>query len=327
MALREALSSIYDAAISSRNYLYDVELLDGVRLPVPVLSVGNLSIGGTGKTPVAQWILAKCLEMKLRPGLVSRNYKAQSRSIQRVDLTRENAASYYGDEAFLLAQKFSPLPVWTGPQKFMTAQALVTHQKVDLLIVDDGFQHRALQRDFDLVLLDCTSKAEEDFLLPQGRLRENYSSLRRASAVGLTKSNWATPERIENLRKRIPEGVEVFEIEFHQGFAKPVEKETPSLLVSGIAQPKVLEKNLAGYTVREHLVFADHHAYTEKDVGQILQAFRLREAQQILTTEKDLVKLQAFPDLKELLNPIQISTKFKDEPKGLHGFLGRCFIR
>lgn len=322
--LKEMLSSLYGLAAETKNFLFDTGLGDGVQLPVPVLSVGNLSVGGTGKTPVVQRILAMSQEKGLTTTVVSRNYKARSRGIQKVDLSHKDAAHFFGDEAFLLAQSFPAVDVWTGPRKYLTAQEAMRKSPSQLIVVDDGFQHRSLHRDFDLVLVDCTSSEEEDLLLPRGRLREGFESLWRASAVVLTKVNWADPKRVEQLRSRIPSKVEVCHLEFQQKFLKPIETQAPILVVSGIAKPRVFEANLKDFQVREHMVFPDHHVYTENDINQILQAFRLRECHQILTTEKDFVKLQMFPDLCELLNPVSISTQFREEPRGLHAFLDKC---
>lgn len=324
--LKDMLSSLYSFASDAKNFLYDSGLADSVRIPVPVLSIGNLSFGGTGKTPVTEKILSLCEEKGLKSAVVARNYKAQSTSVQKVDLHHSHGAIYYGDEAYLLAQKFPEFPVWTGPKKFLTAQSAFQQalSPLKLIVVDDGFQHRSLHRDFDLVLIDCTSQEDEDELLPKGRFREGFSSLQRASAVALTKVNWADPSRVEHLRKKIPAGKEIYEIEFHQHFSNQIEPTTPVLAVSGIAKPKTFEKNLVGYSVREHLVFPDHHFYSSDDLDKIMKAFKIRDCQQILTTEKDFVKLQNFPEIRDLLNPILVTTEFRGEPRGLNAFLDNC---
>lgn len=325
---KDMLASLYGVGADAKNFLYDTGLLDSVSLQAQVLSVGNLSVGGTGKTPVVENILSKALERKIRTTVVSRNYQARSRGIQKVDVGRADGGFYYGDEAFFLAKKYPQSSVWTGPQKFLTAQKAEGLEKPKLVIVDDGFQHRALHRDFDLVLLDCTASLEEEELLPRGRLREDFASLQRASAVALTKVNWAPAHRMDSLKARIPKHLEIYEIEFHPTSKKVIETGSRVLSVSGIAKPQIFEKTLSGlgvnlFEVAETLVYPDHHAYTNQDVVKILERLRTLNCQQILTTEKDFVKLQTFPEVREFLNPILIATHFRQEPKGLYEFLDR----
>lgn len=317
-------SSFYGMASGAKNFFFDVGLADSVRMQVPVLSVGNLTVGGTGKTPLVQKILSRCRDQSLKPIVVSRNYKAESLGIHKVDIHRPQGAGFFGDEAFLIASQYPEFPVWTGPKKFMTAQKAVQFDPCELILVDDGFQHRSLHRDFDLVLLDCTSSPTEEALLPKGLMREGFASLERATAVALTKVNWAEPQRVEELKKKIPSSLETYEVEFHLDFSKPVDPTLRVLTVSGIARPQVFQELLKDHYVHEHLIFPDHHKYRQEDIDRILRLFKQHECQQILTTEKDAVKLGHFPEIREFLNPLAISTLFREEPKGLYAFLDRC---
>lgn len=327
--VKDMLSSIYGLVTDFRNSLYDYDLLDSVKISTPVLSVGNLSMGGTGKTPVVEKILSLALEKNLQTAVISRNYLARSRGVHRVLTSRKDGAYFYGDEPFQLAQKFESAAVWTGPRKYLTAQEALKFSPYDLLVIDDGFQHRALHRDFDLVLLDSSAPSSEDFIVPKGRFRESFKALQRVQAVALTKVNWSTPERVQQLKARIPQGVEVYEIEFKMDFKKPVEKGSRVLAVSGIAKPEVFRKNLHSiadghFEVHEYLTFPDHYAYSDKDVLRLVQKLRQFDGQQILTTEKDFVKLSLYPDLADLLNPVSVEIEFREEPKGLYAFLDKC---
>lgn len=326
---KEAISSVYGLAVESKNFMFDRGLTNPVQLSVPVLSVGNLSVGGTGKTPVVQKILSITQERSLSAAVVARNYRARSRGIHRVDWQKPDGASYYGDEAFLISKNFPEVPVWTGPRKYLTAEQAVKKSpaEIRLVIIDDGFQHRALHRDFDLVLLDASSPAREDRLLPWGNLREGFGSLRRASAVALTKVNWSSPERIAQLKSHIPSGVEVVEMEFHSRPQRAVLPEERVLLLSGIAKPGIFRTNLEKTCrVMEHLIFKDHHDYQSLDSKEILRRMRELECSQILTTEKDFVKLQVFDELKDFLNPILMTAEFRTEPRGLYAFLDQSFL-
>lgn len=328
---KEMLSSLYSIGVDSKNFLYDSGLLDAAELNVPVLSVGNLSVGGTGKTPVVSCLLGLAQERGLRVVLVARNYGARSRGIHHVDIRREDGAAFYGDEAFWLATQFPSVSVWTGPKKYLTAQTALRQAPADLVIVDDGFQHRSLKRNFDLVLLDATADVKEEALLPQGLLREGFASLERADLVALTKVNWASEDRVAALRRRIPKNQPVCEIEFQSELSRPLSAGAKALAVSGIAKPQVFEGNLramiaAGQQAFElvsHMKFADHWDYQKSDIESILKKFRETGANEILTTEKDFVKLQLFPEIKELLNPLQVSVRFRQPPPELYEFLDR----
>ena len=321
------LSSIYGLAADGKNFLFDTGLADAVDLHVPVLSIGNLSMGGTGKTPVAHMIMQLALDKGLRPVVVARNYMARSRGVNRVDIQRTDGAAFYGDEAFLLAQKFPQIPVWTGPKKYITAQMAVQQDKPNLVIVDDGFQHRSLKRNFDMVLIDCSTSADEDFLLPRGRLREGFASLQRADLVALTKVNWASPERVQNLLQRMPNPNSVCEIEFHHELGQPLSPDAKVMAVSGVAKPDIFEAGLQSHLgpapILAHMKYADHFDYQAMDADQILKKMQEVGATQILTTEKDLVKLQAFPQLKDILNPLILRTEFRKAPTDLYDFLDR----
>ncbi len=328
---KEMLASLYSFGADAKNFLFDTGLMDAVVLDVPVLSVGNLSVGGTGKTPVVQAILQMVQERGLHAVLIARNYKAQSHGIHQIDLTRPDGAAFYGDEAFMLAQKFPGVPVWTGPKKYLTAQLAVKEMKPDLLIVDDGFQHRSLHRNFDLVLVDASADAKEESLLPVGLLRESFSALERAHLVALTKVNWAHEARVNALRERLPPGLPVCEIDFLPTPARAIAPGARVLAISGIAKPAIFEKNVrdlqaslaGGFELLGHQAFADHYAYSGKDAELILKKCHELGVSEILTTEKDLVKLQAFPSLRELLNPMQISLHFRKAPQELYDFLDR----
>jgi tetraacyldisaccharide 4'-kinase len=323
---KEMLSSLYGVGADAKNFLFDTGLIDSASLTVPVLSVGNLSMGGTGKTPVVQTILQLALDRGAKPLVVARNYMARSRGVHRLELSRPDGALYYGDEAFMLAQKFPTIPVWTGPKKYLTAQYAARADRPDFVLVDDGFQHRSLHRDFDFVLLDATEDLQNEALVPIGRLREGFSSLERAHLIGLTKVNWASEERMIALRRKLPEGKPVLEIEFHTAPRNASPEGCKVIAVSGIANPKVFEQSLKihpEFEVVSHSVYPDHYAYGPADVDAILRKTVEAGAMQILTTEKDFVKLQVYPQLKELLNPIELTLTFRNEAKELYEFLDR----
>lgn len=336
--LNRILGKVYGGAVQTKNFLYDSGFADQISISKPVLSVGNISVGGTGKSPVVEKIISMCLEKGLRPCLVARNYRAQSVGTQKIELGRAYGAQFYGDEAYSIAQKFPDVPVFTGPQKAETARFAEKSASFDILLVDDGFQHRALFRDFDLVLIDATAEQSENQLLPAGNLREGFGSLERSSMVAITKVNLASEVAVHEVQKLIPSQLEKVQVEFFQKPLKEIPVGCRTLILSGIAKPAVFEQGIrllatvAGeqavqkFEIVESLRFSDHHPYSQADVLKISEQFRALNCQQILTTEKDFVKLKVFPEIEPFLNPVMLQLNFLTEPRGLNAFLDQCLL-
>lgn len=329
--LRKPLGKLVSALTRLRNAAYDYDLLDGVRLSKPVISVGNLSMGGVGKTPFVAKLIVMCKERGLRPAVVSRNYKALSRGVHKVLLNYDhpnfNPASFYGDEPYMLASQFPDVPVFTGSMKYFTAFIAAKTSEIDILIIDDGFQHRALHRDFDIVLIDASRPMEENQIFPQGQAREDFSSLLRADLVVLTKTESADLGQLEIVKKQIPEGIS--HIDSRQRMLAESGM-APALAVAGIAHPEQFFSGLRELQaqVKGSLSFSDHHQYTDEDIEKILQEMRLTGAECVLTTEKDAVKLRRLkpfsdPD-NQLVKSVHLEIEFLSEPRGLHAFLDQC---
>jgi tetraacyldisaccharide 4'-kinase len=328
---REPLTRVMDFVVKIRNLAYDYDLLDSVSVSMPVISVGNLSMGGVGKTPFVAKLIELCRERGLRPAVIARNYKARSRGVHRVLLNYShphfNPASFYGDEPYMLAEKFPDVPVFTGPLKYFTAQVACRDQNVDLLIIDDGFQHRALKKDFEIVLIDSSRPETENQIFPAGKMRESFSSLERADLVVLTKTEMAQPAQLENLHRRIPEAIPNVEIRSQMRFT---EAKKNYLAVAGIAHPEQFFSGLQkrGLSVKGYLSFSDHHLYGYDDIEKIKNEMRLVGAEAILTTQKDAVKLRAFkideavPELA--IDSVSVEIEFLSEPRGLNAFLDQC---
>lgn len=321
--MMSSLAKVYGLALKGKDFLYQAGLADVIDLPVPVLSVGNLSVGGTGKTPVTDFLLRESERHGLKTLVVSRNYKAESRGIHRVDMIRKNGAQFFGDEPYWLAKKHPQFPVYVGPMKAWTAVQAVKENEVDLVIVDDGFQHRGLHRDFDCVLLDATAEESSERLLPAGRFREDFSALKRAELIIITKANWANPERIERLKAKIPQGPEVVEMDFHLKLSQTLANQSAVLAFCGIARPDIFKKSLEGLFIVEKLItFADHHKYSKKDVADLLKVADQMNCEKILTTEKDFVKIQGLTSSQRFV-PVEMTAILKTEPRTLNDFFDK----
>jgi tetraacyldisaccharide 4'-kinase len=274
------LSSLFGAGVRARNFLYDRGTLPVRRLSAATVSVGNLSVGGSGKTPFVI-LLGELLKARgISFDILSRGYGRDSKGVAVVD--PGGSPRDFGDEPLLMARRLS-VPVVVGEDRYQAG--LVAEQKFSsqLHILDDGFQHRALARDFDIVLV--TPDDARDNLLPAGRLRETRAALRRADAVVLTSgANPASFPLDGKLVWRARRGI--------------LPKDVPSKPVAfcGIARPQnfLLQLRTAGVELAAEAVYRDHHAYTDRDIRDLLQLRQTSEANGFVTTEKDAVNLEGF---------------------------------
>lgn len=294
------LSGLFGVGVAVRNSLYDRGFFRQERLQGPVVSIGNLCVGGTGKTPFTQLLGDLLLERGIAFDILSRGYGRSSSEIKVVDA--DGSPREFGDEPLLLAKHFAAKqPNVTGPKVIVGAdryQAGLFSEKQfgpQLHLLDDGFQHRRVARDFDIVLL--APDDVEQVLLPVGRLREPLHSLRRADAVVATKEIKVEafpelPQRIWRVEREI-----VFPPQFQQG-SRP-------LAFCGIARPDRFFGDLRRkgvYPVAE-LTFRDHHRYNAADVERIQREISTSGADCCLTTIKDRMNLG---DLAHRLAPIYV---------------------
>jgi tetraacyldisaccharide 4'-kinase len=274
------VSAIYGGVVRARNALYDRELLRSRRLLGPVISVGNLSAGGSGKTPFVL-LLGDLLKARgIKFDVLSRGYGRKSKGVLLVDpagLPRE-----FGDEPLLLARKLQ-VPVIVGEDRYKAGSFAESKFGPQLHLLDDGFQHRGLARDFDVVLV--TPQDAGDRLLPAGRLREPLGSLRRADAVALTSGASAESFPLE--------GKLVWRV--RRGIAPPDVPLRP-IAFCGIARPQnfVLQLRAANIEPVAEAFYRDHHAYREKDIRELLELKQRSEAGGFVTTEKDAVNLGGY---------------------------------
>ncbi len=279
------LIGLYTAATSLRNTLFDRGMLSSRRLEQPVVSVGNLSVGGSGKTPLVIALGEMLKGRGIRFDVLSRGYGRKTRGVLVVE-TDGNAADF-GDEPLLIARRLG-VPVIVGESRYDAGRLAEGKFQSQLHILDDGFQHRSLARDFDIVLV--TERDFDDRMLPSGRLREPLSSLVRADAVVL------------------PAGLVVDHPALQEKPIWRIERELvlPSLpsapvVFCGIARPDQFfaQVRAAGITPAAEIEFRDHHSYDRSDVERLL-AMRVKlSAGGFLTTEKDAVNLGSLQaDLK-----------------------------
>ncbi len=314
------LAGLYKSIMSSRNLAFDRGWLPSHEVGRPVISIGNLTAGGTGKTPLTALLVEGFLRRGKRIGLVSRGYGGTEKGPARVpsDGTAETARRF-GDETAWLAHRYPSVPVVIAAKRVEAARLLIEEcdGNIDLILADDAFQHRWLKRSLDAVVLDPTEPEWHYRPLPLGRTREGFDSLARADAVFLTKTNLAAESQVKWLLSQVARVAKahkrhplVFELESYIPFFLPLaggrsmadlESRSVSsfkgervLLVSGIGRPHTfarLIRNIVHAEVLEHLVFNDHHSYSEANLAAIEARAVQLGAGAILVTEKDAVKM------------------------------------
>jgi tetraacyldisaccharide 4'-kinase len=293
-----AASLPYSAAVRLRNLAYDRGWLRVERAAVPAVSVGNLTVGGTGKTPCVEYVARLYREHGLRVAVLSRGY---------------GSAAGPNDEALVLEENLPDVPHLQGADRAALSRAAVEELESEVLVLDDGLQHRRLARDLDLVLLDATSPWGGGRLLPRGLLREPPSALRRAGAIILTRCDQAPAEEVERLRQRVARlapDVPVAETTHRPvglvnsgGDGAPLDmlREGPVAAFCGVGNTEAFRRTLAdlGADVVAFRAYPDHHTYTRADVEELRAWARaLPPGCNAVTTQKDLVKLR-LPRLGE----------------------------
>lgn len=307
------LSSIYGGIVATRNALYQRKVLSTRSLQGPVISVGNLSAGGTGKTPFVL-LLGELLKSRgVKFDVLSRGYARASHGVLLVD--QAGLPQQFGDEPLLIARKLQ-VPVIVGEDRYEAGKFAEDRFGPQVHILDDGFQHRALAREFDIVLV--TPQDATDRLLPAGRLREPLASLRRADAVVLTSG--ASPESFpleEKLVWRVRRGIIPQNIP-----ARPV-------VFCGIARPQnfVLQLRTANIEPVAEAFYRDHHAYTQKDIRELLDLKSRSEAGGFVTTEKDAINLGPYLAALEPLAVVPVRMELVDAANALDTMLRRIAER
>lgn len=304
------LVPLYAAGLAVKDGLRAAGVLKVKKLKWPVVSVGSLSAGGAGKTPVVI-ALAELLRTRgWNVDVLSRGYGREENSVARVELNAADAAIRFGDEPLLIA-RHARVPVWVGAERFLAGEAAEAASRVEgrsVHLLDDGFQHRQLARAIDIVLV--TADDLNDFLLPAGNLRERLAALRRADAIVLREDE---RERIEaRLRGLLRPGTPVWSVQRRLMLPVPVEQLSAGprpVAFCAIARPEgfwaMLEE--AGCAVAENVAFADHHAYSPADIERLVGVAKRCHATGFLATAKDHVKLsRAMIDRLRSIGPLDV---------------------
>ena len=284
------LTPLYRFAVSHRNRKFDSGSSSVESVNAKVISVGNITTGGTGKTPMVIWICNFLQQRETKIAIVSRGYGSKDGSPN--------------DEALELEARLPNVPHVQNPDRVAAARQCVSEHSVEAIVLDDGFQHRKLARDLDVVLVDASNPFGYGFLIPRGLLREPVSSLKRADAVVVTRCNSVNEQQLESTRKRIENETSApialaktraASLIQTDGAELPIEDAASGtwFAFSAIGNPEAFESSLSelGFAVSDAIRFRDHHHFSAEDLGKIASAAKQNGADRIICTHKDLVKV------------------------------------
>ena len=321
-------SFLYGFAILMRTVFFDMGLLRQEKLPCKVISIGNITVGGTGKTPMVIY-LANLLKNKgFRPAVLSRGYKGKTKA--PINIVSDGKRLMMkpgdcGDEPVLIAKSLSGIPVLTGPQRVLTGKVAIEQFGVDLLILDDAFQHRQLARDINIVLLNAEKPLGNGFLLPAGPLRERPSALRRADFVIYTGDNTKITTVMPSKPAYHARHQAVAIINGATGRESPLHtlKGRRICAFAGIAKPEAFRKTLTELGASEVVLlpYPDHHEYSREDIREIQKKALEEKADMIMTTEKDGVKLAHFHMFLEKIDLLRVAMVFSGDEQAFAGSL------
>ena len=283
------LSFIYFLIISFRSWAYKIGIFKSIKMDVPVVVIGNITIGGTGKTPLVIWLLEKLIKKGMKPGLICSGYSSNAKSPQKVLI--DSKVSNVGDEALMIKLSFqrrhkTNIPIFVGKKKVQVGKALVkSYPDIDILICDDGLQHYELLRDFEIVVIDEVRKFGNNFLIPTGPLRELKTKLNKVDAVIVNSRKLKASEYgygmtyFGDALVNCLQSKHISDLDF-------LEKEI--VAITGIGNPERFFEQLTNSGLKfKKVIFNDHHLFTESD-------FKDYDGMEIIMTEKDAVKCKSF---------------------------------
>ncbi len=330
-------SWLYGLVVSLRNQAFDLNILKSREFEIPVISIGNITVGGTGKTPHVEY-LVDLLKEKYNVATLSRGYKRKTKGFRFVEVESKVAES--GDEPLQIKKKFPGVTVSVCEDRGEGIDRLLSHNKdlvPDVVLLDDAFQHRSVTPGINILLIDYNRQLKDDHLLPAGRLRERPYQARRANIIIFTKC----PDEITPIMRRILQNdigllpyQSLFFTRLDYEIPKPVytgkrlgktfyeDKQHSILLVTGIANPELLNKHVTKFALTlQTMKYPDHHSFTVQDIQNIQQNFGKLDGPKkiVVTTEKDAIRLKDAPgvseELKSALYYVPVKINFLDEEK------------
>jgi tetraacyldisaccharide 4'-kinase len=328
-------SLVYGLVVYIRNFLFDYQIIKSSEFNIPIICVGNITAGGTGKTPHVEYLI-RLLKYEFNVACLSRGYKRNTRKYILAD--QSSTAEEIGDEARQIKKKFPDIHVAVDRNRVNGITRLMQDVKyLDVIMLDDAFQHRYVKAGLSILLIDYNRPLDKDHLLPAGLLREQPFEKKRANIILVTKC----PERLKPIDRRlVVKNLTLFPFQ-HLYFThlkdelpRPVFKSTEKvltrdeiknmkphiLMIAGIANPRSLKKFVRNYSTHiTDIIYPDHYSFTNKDIDNIISTFNSMEGNEkiIFTTEKDTMRLEKFTDIdikiKDRMYFIPVTINFLNE--------------
>jgi tetraacyldisaccharide 4'-kinase len=296
------LSFIFSMIVKIRNTLFDWKVLPVYKSKAVVVSIGNVTAGGSGKSPLTAYISSQLEKHGVRVAIISRGYGGKYKEAAvAVDPRKENAATYFGDEPVMLAEQVG-IPVYVGRARRKAAELCNENYKAECLIADDGFQHRWVYRDVNIVVFDVSETKLE--MMPRGVLREPISAVKRADYIFLSRARFVSPEVVQKWKEQfLLYGFSIekknlidlrFDIVAINDFYTKIEMHpNDGFLMSAIGKPEIFETMMKKkMTIKKHFQFPDHHVWTQEEVDALLKECHEKGGGCLVVTEKDAVKLK-----------------------------------
>ncbi len=301
------LSGVYALIVYTRNKFFDWGILSSKEFNIPIISVGNLRVGGTGKTPHIEY-LVELLKNEFRVAVLSRGYKRKTRGFLLAD--NDTGPSYIGDEPCQMKRKFPEIIVAVDEKRSRGITKLLSYDPApDVILLDDAFQHRYVKAGMNILLDDFNNPMMKDTLLPAGRLREPRAEKKRANIILVTKTpaNYkAIDMRIRAKKTKLNDFQHLYYTKLRSGNVQPVfsgdfkkfrDSKPEILLIAGVANPRTVKPFARKISTKiREIIFGDHHRYSIKDIDRVKNSFSEMNPENsiILTTEKDAVKIREF---------------------------------
>ncbi|MEW5758596.1 MAG: tetraacyldisaccharide 4'-kinase [Candidatus Omnitrophota bacterium] len=322
------LSLVYSELLRIVLLCFRLKIFKTYTLPFKVISVGNITWGGTGKTPIVEFIARYLINQGRRPAILTRGYKRKSKisAKGRSALGGKNQESkidykIMGDEPYLLKQKLD-IPVIVNSDRKKGAEIAKNKFNVDTIILDDGFQQFSIRKDLNILAIDALNPFGNFMVIPRGILREPLSSIARADIIIISKSNLIKKENIDNIKKiiyKFNKKALIFEAAYE--LILPIIRENKICTITSIASPLSFKNILlnSGFDIILEFNFYDHYSFRKADIDKIVASCNMRNNKIIFTTEKDWVRLEQFKSIfdnaqiKIYILPLRI--KIEDEAK------------
>lgn len=321
------MSYLWEQIYKLRRFLYQYSLISKNYFKVPIVSVGNITFGGTGKTPIIIWIAKKIEELNLSPMILTRGYKGElenSAALVRSDEVFKKSSRLIGDEPLMIIESLNNSSIVVGRNRSKNLKDFFSEAKPDIVLLDDGFQHLKIHRSLDIVLFDAGVSVEHYKTAPLGTLREGLSSLKDADTICFTKVDQISEAKFDQLldflSPFLSDGVNIarciyrpdalYNMKGERSFAIEAISNRKVICVTALAAPQSFEKSLLNLKadVVSRVQFKDHHFFTKDEVDSLLEEASAKDAI-VVMTKKDAVKLKSISqDLR--LNYLDISVEF-----------------